>query len=123
VFHDIRRAENGFQINPNLLHIAPLVGEVKRVLQPLFPIFDLLFENLGKRRTFHSLGLDRLVIQQLLDFLDRSAGHSKRACFAPRLQGSLHYFPLFELFGHDLFYGVFARGIFADNFDLFQITI
>jgi hypothetical protein len=115
---DIRRRENGLKIEPHGLHFDPILREVESIKKPVLPVLYLCLENFGVGATLHCLGLDNLIIEDLLHFIDRSACHDEGACISPFFQLHLDGCPIILHLLDDLFNSKLLLGVLRDDLKL-----
>lgn len=118
VLLDIRRGEDRLKIKPHGLHLDPILREIKRIEQPFLPILNLSLEDLRIRTALHRLCLHDLVIQDLLHFVNRSAGYNKSTSVSPFLKLYVDWCPIVLHLSDDLLYAELFLCVLRDDIQL-----
>ncbi len=121
MFLNIGRGEDGFEIKPDGLDFDPEFWKVQCINKPLFPVFDGLLKNFGKRWAFHGLGFDDLVVKNLLDLVDGGTGDDESASVSPFFELNFDWLPVIVHFLDDFFNTKLFFSVFGDFFEFVEV--
>ena len=121
VLPDIWRGKNRLQIEPHALNLHPVLREIEREIKPVLPLSNLPLKNPRVRGPLHGLGLHDLIVEDLLDLVDRAAGNDESAGVPPGLQLDVHGLPVVDHFPQNFLYSVLLGGVVGDFFQLGEV--
>jgi hypothetical protein len=69
LFGNISRIENGLEIHPLALAFGPFLKNITHYFKLVVPDDDPFFKGLLERTELHRLGVDDMLVQDLLDIV------------------------------------------------------